>query len=111
VTTTAGHREQPGPQARTGREQADVWAAEARAHLQAGRLAEAAAYNHACRQVDPDRTPLWRSRTERLLEAASRLSLADAYKVRLAVAGITDADPGLQRLATHNAGVQQREAQ
>jgi hypothetical protein len=89
--------------ARSGHEQADAWAAQAREHWEAGRLAEAAAYNHACRQVDPHRSPLWRSRSERLLEAASRQSLAVQNAVRLAVAGITAADPGLHRLAAHNA--------
>jgi hypothetical protein len=94
----------------TGPQQAAEWAMTARYHWEAGRFAQAAAYNHACRQVDPDQGPLWRSRSERLLEAASRQSLAVQTAVRLAVAGITADDPGLRQLAEHNASVQQREA-
>jgi hypothetical protein len=102
---------QPDPQILTGSQQAAEWAMIARYHWQAGRLAQAAAYNHACRQADPDRAMLWQFRSERLLEAASLQSFAVQNAVRLAVAGITAADPGLQRLAAHNAAVAEREAQ
>jgi hypothetical protein len=99
-----------GTQPRTGREQADAWAAAAREHWAAGRLAETAAYNHACRVVDPDRTPLWQARAAKLLNDASLQSLATQNAVRLAVAGIGAADPGLQQVRIHNAQVHEREA-
>jgi hypothetical protein len=92
---------EPGPEL-TGRQQADVWAAEARAHWQAGRLAEAAMWNHGCRQVDPDRVDLWQGRAVRLLEAASRQSLAVQNQVRLAVAGIDRDDPGVRQITANN---------
>lgn len=93
-----------------GRHQADAWARAAREHWAAGRLAEAAAFNHGCRAVDPGRTPLWQSRAAELLDAASLQSLAVQNAVRLAVAGITAADPGLRQLAEHNAAIHDREA-
>jgi hypothetical protein len=99
-----------GARARTGREQADAWAAAAREHWGAGRLAEAAAYNHACRQADPERTPLWRARAAKLLVAAGLQSLATQNAVRLAVAGITAADPGAGQIRDWNAQITNREA-
>jgi hypothetical protein len=90
------------PETLTGPQQADSWAAEARGHWAEGRLAQAAAYNHACRHVDPDRAELWQARSVRLLEAASRKSLAEQNAVRLAVAGIGPDDPGVQQITANN---------
>jgi hypothetical protein len=81
---------------------ANDWAAQARAHWEAGRLAEAALYNYDCAQVDPDRTDLWHSRRVRLLEAGSRKSLAEQNAVRLAVAGIGPDDPGVRQITANN---------
>jgi hypothetical protein len=98
------------PQARSGREQADAWAVTAREHWAAGRLAEAAAYNHARRVVDPDRTPLWQARAAKLLDAARLHSLATQNAVRLAVAGISRDDPAVAWIRDWNAQITNREA-
>ncbi len=90
----------------TGEQQADEWAAIAREHWQAGRLALAAAYNHACRETDNARCRLWAARAERLLDKAARSgSLAELTAVRLAVAGIGPDDPGIRQLREHNGAV------
>ena len=93
----------------TPREQADAWAVTARKQWEAGALADAAVWNHACHQVDPDRAPLWQARAARLLDAASSLPLADRNAVRLAVAGITCDDPGVEQIREHNRQVLARE--
>ncbi len=100
-----------GSQALSGPEQADAWSLAAREHWQAGRLAQAAAYNRACRSADPGRAALWQTRAARLLDAASHQSQAEQNAVRLAVAGITAHDPGLQQVARHNRVLAERAAE
>jgi hypothetical protein len=99
-----------GPGAVSGPEQATARAATAREHKQAGRLALAAAYNHACRRADPAREGLWRQRAEALQAAAELRSLGESQAVRLAVAGIGPDDAGLQALHAWNAQVADRQA-
>lgn len=81
---------------------ADRWAAESRALWEAGKLAAAAYFNHACGQADPSRADLWQSRRVRLLDAAERKSLAERNAIRLAVAGIGPDDPGVRQVSQTN---------
>src|ERR1700722_1545315 len=91
---------------RTGRQEADLWAA----HWQASHLAQAAAFNHTCRSGDPGRSPLWKERALRLLAAADNRSLAERSAVRLAIAGISSDDPALASTRNWNRSMQDRAA-
>lgn len=93
-----------------GRETADRWAAQARAYWEAGDLTKAAAYNHACHQVDPARAGLWHDRAAALTAAAARLPLAEATQVRLIAAGFSRSSPELGHIRETNAAAGHRGA-
>lgn len=93
----------------TAKDQADQCASIARERYLAGDLAEAAQYNRAAWQCDPERGDLWQERLTSIWEAADKLPLAEQTNVRLAAHMITPDDPSLAQIRAWNQQVMDRE--
>ena len=81
---------------------ADEYALDAGHAWKAGNVAKAARLVRVAAELDPSRAELWAQRQRQIQDRATCMPLAAQTAARLAAAGVTSDDPGLQQLAEHN---------
>jgi hypothetical protein len=103
VLRSAGQGAEPTADVALDADAADLEAGRA---YQRGDFGLAASLIRDARELAPDRDQHWTARQERIQQAAAARGLRAQTAARLAAAGITAEDKGLQQVACHNAAAQ-----